>query len=157
MIEPAKLTLSDHALFDGLSTQQQAAIFAFAESVSFDTGQYIFHQGGAADRFYVITGGKVSLEMSDPGRGSLVVQTLTAGDVLGWSWIVKPYTWHFDARAIEPVTLLAFDAARIRWLFEAEYELGYRMVGRFMEILVQRLQATRLQLMDVYGNADSNR
>lgn len=86
-----------------------------------------------------------------PKRGAITIQTLSAGDVLGWSWLFPPYHTHFGARAIEPIRALSLDAKCLRNKCEEDHDLGYEFMKRFSEVVIQRLQATRLQLLDVYG------
>ena len=91
------------------------------------------------------------MEIFVPGRGHVVIETLEAGDVLGWSWLVPPYYWHFDARVVEPTRAIALDGECLRKKSEDNHELGYQLLKRFFNVISSRLQATRLQLMDVYG------
>jgi CRP/FNR family transcriptional regulator, cyclic AMP receptor protein len=93
----------------------------------------------------------VALEVQAPGR-TLRIETLNAGDPVGWSWLSAPYRWQLDARALEPCELLGFDGVCLRGKCETDHNLGYELMRRFAENLVDRLQATRLQLLDVYGH-----
>ncbi len=116
-------------------------------------GAELFREGEPAERFFLIREGSAALELSSPGRGTLVIETLQAGEVVGWSWLFAPYRWQFDARAREPTAVIAFDGACLRGKCEADHELGYELMRRFASSLTERLQATRLQLLDVYGHA----
>ena len=142
--------LIETRLFSDLALQHLETIAGCAVTAHFDEGEYLFREGGAADTFYVIRGGTVALETYVPGRGPTPVMTLHDEDVLGWSWLFSPYRWHFDARALEPVRALDFDGACLRDKSAADHDLGYELMRRFAEVIVSRLQATRLQLLDVY-------
>ena len=72
-----------------------------------------------------------------PARQTLPIQTLTEGDILGWSWLYPPYRWQFSARALEPTKAIAFDAARLRGRCEADHELGYQLMKRFAYVMTQ--------------------
>jgi CRP-like cAMP-binding protein len=85
-----------------------------------------------------------------PGQGRITIETIASGDVLGWSWLFPPYRWHFDAQALELTRAIAFDGACLRAKCDDDHDLGYAL-QRFARIMMQRLQATRLQLLDVYG------
>jgi CRP-like cAMP-binding protein len=87
------------------------------------------------------------------GRGALTVETVDAGDVVGWSWLFRPFRWHFDARALDPVRAIALDGACLRGKCDQDHTLGYELLNRFSPVLLERLQATQLQLIDVYGGA----
>ena len=119
----------------------------------FNAGEFIFRAGEEANHFYLIREGKVSLEVFAPARGSLTIQTLRGGDILGWSWLVPPYTSRFDARAAEMSRAIVLDGKCLRDKCEADHELGYELLKRVTPILGQGLDATRLQLMDVYSSA----
>jgi hypothetical protein len=86
-----------------------------------------------------------------PGRGDVVVETLGPGTVVGWSWLFPPYTWHFGAVAVEETQAIEFDARGVLNLCEREPALGYDLSIRFMAVLLDRLQATRVRLLDLYG------
>jgi CRP-like cAMP-binding protein len=121
-----------------------------AQEESFEPRELIFHEGDEADKFYLITEGNVALEIFAHERGPVTIETVGSGEILGWSWLVEPYRWHFDAQATAPTAAMGFDARVVRAGFEAHPNFGYVMMKRFLPIIVRRLQATRLQLLDVY-------
>lgn len=145
-------TLSEHPFFHEMEAVQLGTIVACAANVRFAAGDFIFRDGVPADHFYVVREGKVGLEVFVPGRGAIRVDTIEAGDVLGWSWLFPPYKAHFDARALTLVRALALDGACLRGKCEKDPVLGYQIMKRFAPILIQRLDATRMQLLDLYGN-----
>jgi CRP-like cAMP-binding protein len=81
------------------------------------------------------------------------VQTVGEGEILGWSWLFAPYRWHFDARAQQPTRALAFDGKCLRGKCDEDHDLGYAIYTRFMRIATDRLQATLLQLLDLYATS----
>jgi len=117
-------------------------------------GQPIFQEGGAAEHFYVINEGTVSLEAFVPGRGRITLQTLGPGDALGWSWLFPPNEWQFSAFATAPTELIAFGAAGLRERAEENRDFAYELVTRVARVLHQRLQATRRQLIEFYEPID---
>jgi CRP/FNR family cyclic AMP-dependent transcriptional regulator len=139
--------------FAGLESSHLELIAGCAVNEHIEAGSYLLREGEAADRFFLIRQGSVALEVHAPGRGSIVIETLDAGDVVGWSWLFAPYRWQLDARAMEACRLVAFDGACLRGKCDADHELGYQLMRRFADHLVHRLQAARLQLLDVYGRA----
>jgi CRP-like cAMP-binding protein len=122
-----------------------------ATNVRFNPNEFIFREGEAADKFYLIRHGKVSLGVYTPGHGSMTIQTVNEGDVLGWSWLFEPYQWHFDARALVLTRAVSFDGECMRTKCEADHDLGYELMKRFGQIIIQRLQAARLQNLDMYS------
>jgi CRP-like cAMP-binding protein len=121
-----------------------------ASNVRFNAGQILFHEGEEANQFYMIRQGKVAIEILAPELGPITVQTVGEGDVLGWSWLIPPYRWRFDARAVELTRAIALDGKCLRQKSEEDHDLGYELLKRFSGIIVERLEATRLQLLDVY-------
>lgn len=154
-METLERILAGHEFFKGLD-RYLPLLTGCATNVRFNADAYLFREGEAADRFFLIREGRVALEVSVPDRGPVVVQTLGPGEVLGWSWLFPPYQWHLDARAVEPVHAFALDGVCIRGKCEQDHELGFELMRRFSHVLVSRLQATRLQLLDVYGDVGTH-
>jgi CRP-like cAMP-binding protein len=151
MIDTSEYVLGEQAFLKGLSPAHLMAIAECAHPVTFASGKYVFHEGDPANHFYILTYGQVSLELYVPGRGSHVVQTVEKDEVLGWSWLFPPYRWHFDGRALTVVRAIDFNGMCLRAKCDADHDLGYDLMQRFAQTMMSRLQATRLQLLDVYG------
>ena len=143
--------LSEVPAFAGMSPDQLELIAGCGLNRVFEDGEYIMREGDPADVFYVLRSGRVALEVYMPGRGALTIETLDHGELLGWSWLVPPYRVAFDAKAIGTVHAIAFDGACLRGKSDQDTELGYELMKRIVPVLVERLQATRVQLLDVYG------
>jgi CRP-like cAMP-binding protein len=122
-----------------------------ATNTRFAVGAFLCRDGEAANQFYLIRHGKVALQIHLPDRGALTIETMEAGEVCGWSWLFPPYRWHFDVQALELTRALVFDGQCLRAKCEADHDLGYALMQRFAQVMMRRLQATRLQLLDLYG------
>ena len=144
--------LAEHPFFKNLEPRYLQLIAGCATNVRFDAGQYIFREDDEANHFYLIRHGKVALEVFSVQRGPLVIQTIDEGDVLGWAWLVPPYRTVFVARAIELTRAIALDGRCLRGKCEQDHDLGYELMKLFAQIIVERLHAARLQLMDIYGD-----
>jgi len=140
-------------VFAGLVPEQLALIAGCGRNSHVEAGTLLLREGDLADQFFLIRRGAVSLEVHAPGRASLRIETLEAGEVVGWSWLFEPFRWQLDGRAIGPCELIEFDGACLRGKCDTNHELGYQLMRRFARNIVDRLQATRLQLLDVYGDA----
>jgi CRP/FNR family transcriptional regulator, cyclic AMP receptor protein len=138
--------------FRGMGEDEIALIAGCGRNVHFDAGETIFRQGDAADTFFVLRHGTVAVGNFVPPRGELVIETLEAGDLLGWSWLFPPYRSHFDARALSAVRATQFDGACLRDKCAADPAFGYDLMSRFAQVLIERLQWTRLRLLDIYGD-----
>ena len=145
--------LAEIPFLAGLATEHRKLLSGCARNHRFDAGGYLFHEGDAADEFFLIRHGRVALEITAPGRPPVVFTTLGPGEVVGASWIIPPYRWMFDARALELVRAVGIDAACLRGKCETDHAFGYDMMKRFLPELVKRLHATRLQILDVYGKS----
>jgi CRP/FNR family cyclic AMP-dependent transcriptional regulator len=139
-------------IFADLEGPELDLISGCGSNTIFEDGSYIFREGEAADAFYAIRTCRVALELAAPARRPLVIETLEESDVLGWSWLFAPYRTRFDARAVGDVHAIAFDAACLRGKCDADHDLGYLLMSRFARIITERLQATRVRLLDVYGH-----
>jgi CRP/FNR family transcriptional regulator, cyclic AMP receptor protein len=144
--------IASASIFGGLDRSQLEVIAGCGRNEHAESGAFLLREGEPAERFFLIRRGSVALEVRTPGR-TLTIETLHAGDPLGLSWLFAPYRWQLDARAREPCELIGFDGVCLRGKCEADHDLGYELMRRFTENLVDRLQATRLQLLDVYGHA----
>jgi CRP-like cAMP-binding protein len=142
--------LAEQHFLKGMDEDQLKAIADCASYERFRKGEFLFKEGELAGHFYILSKGQVALELSAPGRGPIIVETLQDGDVLGWSWLFEPYRWHFDAVAQTDITAVAFNALCLRGKCESNHDLGYELVKRFAQVIMERLQATRLALMDLY-------
>lgn len=145
--------LTDSDVFSGLAGDDLDLIAGCGTNVRFEPGEPLGREGEKADIFYLVREGKVALEVSVPDAGALVIETLGPGDVVGWSWLFPPYRWTFDARAVEAIRAVALDGACLRGKCDQDQRLGYQLMQRFARVMRERLQATRLQLLDVYGSS----
>ena len=143
--------LSDTPFFARLEPGRLELLAGCARNVHFDAGAVLFREGDAADVFYVLRHGSVALETFVPARGGMTIETIDAGEVVGWSWLFPPYRWHFDGRALTRVRATSFDGACLRAKCDADPVLGYDLMQRFAQVMMERLQWTRLRLLDVYG------
>ncbi len=143
--------LQKHPFFAGAPAELIRLVAGCARNHIFHAGEYLFHEGEPANEFFLIREGKVALEIKAPAHPAIVFETLAVGDFAGSSWLIPPYRWVFDARAVELTRTTGIDAACLRGKCEADHDLGYEMMKRFLPALVKRLQATRLQILDVYG------
>ena len=142
--------LTEHPFFFGLEKRHLELLTGCASNVRFEAGDFIFRHGAEANEFYLIREGKVALEIFAAGRGTISVLTLQEGEILGWSWLVPPYRWKFDAQAVGPTRAIALDGKCLRKKAEEDHDLGYELFKRFAKVMEERLEATRLQLLDVY-------
>jgi CRP-like cAMP-binding protein len=148
----AELTAASQA-FAGLDPRHLELIAGCGSTARFAAGEHLFRTGDAAERFYLVRHGTVALEVIAAGHEPLTTETLHDGEIAGFSWLFEPYRWLFDARAVEHTSAIAFDAVCLRDKCDADHELGYQLMKRMAALAVSRLQATRLQLLDVYGHA----
>ncbi|MFZ0325635.1 MAG: cyclic nucleotide-binding domain-containing protein [Actinomycetes bacterium] len=150
--------LHDHPFFSGLDDAALALVAGCATNVHMAEGQYLYREGDPAETFYVIRHGRVAVEAHKPSGGSITVDTVDEGEVLGWSWLVPPHRWLFDARAVVSTSAVAFDGTCLRGKCDDDPVLGYALMQRVAHVMYERLQAARIRLLDLYGvSGDSGR
>ena len=150
-METLEKFISEHPFFSEIDSQYTPLLVGCASNVRFDAGAYVLREGQEANHFYLVRRGRIAIEISAPQRKPIVVDTLDAGDILGWSWLVPPYAWRFHARAMETTTAIALDGKCLRVKCEENHDLGYELLKRFAFVIDRRLEQTRLQLLDVYS------
>lgn len=143
--------IADHPFGNGLKPHYLDLLVSCASNVRFAADQHLFREGGEANQFYLVREGKVALEVLGPLRPTLIIETVAEGEVLGWSWLVPPYRWHFSARAVEAVRAIAVDGKCLRRKCEKNHDLGYELLRRTIDIVGQRLEATRFRMLDLYA------
>ncbi len=149
---PAEL-LAAHPFVVGMEEEEMRRISECIKEVAgFTADQTIFRSGGVARCLYLIRRGDIALEVPISGTRSRIVTTLTGGDILGWSWMFPPYRWAFDARAMSATEAIVLDGESLRRHTAEDCKLGYQVVWRVAREMADRLQATRLQMLDVYGD-----
>ena len=150
-METLERIIAEHPFFAGLESYYTGLLTGCAANVRFTPGTYIFREGEEANEFYLIRSGKVALEIFAPQHKPIVIETLAEGEILGWSWLLPPYVWKFHAHVMQETRAIALDGKCLREKCEQNHDLGYEVLKRFAQIVERRLEATRLQLLDVYA------
>lgn len=142
--------LQQHPFVAEFRPEHTQKLAALARQVQFAEGQIIFHEGDDYSVFYLLGDGMVALELEAPDH-LLRVQTLYAGDELDWSALLPHAGKHFQARALTPVTALAFEGEQLLASFKADPEFGMAFMLQLLRVVSERLRATRVQLIDMYS------
>src|SRR5262249_39956834 len=151
--EPLGTRVALHPFLAGMNRTQLTLLTDWAVARHFNTGQPILHKGEFANGFYLIETGKVALESEASFGGSILIKTMGAGVLLGWSWMSPPYVWQFTARAVEPTSALFFYATILWEYCEKDHSLGYELLKRISAVMVTRVQAAHDQMLTIYSNA----
>jgi CRP-like cAMP-binding protein len=139
--------LAQHPFLAGLEPRLLRQLAGLASQKKFDAHQILFYEGHPANEFYLVCRGKVGVETALLGCEAILIQTQSPGDVVGWSWLLPPYEWHYSARALEPTEVIALDGKALRARCEQDHDLGYEIMKRFAVVIVQRLVATRARML----------
>lgn len=139
--------LAAHPFFRGMDPRFLDLLAPGAYGMEFKPGETLFREGEPASRFFLVQRGRIVLEAHEPGDGTMVVSQVGPGDVLGWSWLFPPFAWHFRARALEPTRVIILDGAHLLVTAERNPEFGYDLMKRIAQVVIQRLQATRRELL----------
>ncbi len=151
--ETMETRVSLHPFFAGMKRSQLALLIDCAIPVHFKKGLVIFRAGEIANRFYVLETGKVVLESASKYGKPVIVDTIGAGDLLGWSWMFPPYVWQFTARAVEETDAIYFYGAILRQYCERDSSLGFELLKRMSVVMNRRLQAARKQMVSMHAGA----
>lgn len=146
-----KHLLKAHHFFKGLDPKYIELIAGCGVNAVFKKGEFIAREGEEANHFFVIRQGKAAIDILTAEQGPVIIQTVQDGDIFGWSWIIEPHYWRFDARAVETTRVIALDGKCLRGKCEKDARLGYELLKRFSSVLAQRLEIARFQLLDMYG------
>lgn len=141
--------LKEHPFFKDLDQSHIEFIAGCGRNAAFKEGDIILKEGEDADRFYIIRQGTVAIYIAKPS--SITIQTIKEGDILGWSWLIPPHKYRFSARAVEDTRAVALDGKCLRGKCEENAKLGYNLLKRLVNVLSGRLEATRIQLLDIYS------
>lgn len=143
--------LAEHRFFASLPADLTKRLAGCANNAVFQPGERLISEGGVADMFYAIRSGRVAVGVRPPAGSLALIETLHSGDVLGWSWLVPPHRWRFDAVAIEPVRAIQLHAACVRTYLAEHPEAGYAVATGIASVMAERLESSRLRLLDLYG------
>ena len=143
--------ISEHPFFAGLTDPDCDLIAGCGRMAVYEPGQFLLRTGSEAEHFFLIRHGRVALELTAPGRDPFLFETRSDGEVVGWAWLFEPHVTQFDARAVELTRVFLFDGTCLRGKCEQDPRLGYQLMKRFAQVLVQGFTDARLQLIDVYG------
>ncbi|MFF3817863.1 Crp/Fnr family transcriptional regulator [Streptomyces bluensis] len=138
-------------MLQALPAEHRDRLMRMASEVSFPLGARLFEEGGRADRFWIIRTGTIALDMRVPGRRAVVIENLRHNELVGWSWLFGPHTWHLGAETTTPVRAYEFDATAVRLMCEEDPALGASVARWVGDILAHRLRAARTRLLDLYA------
>ena len=142
--------LKEHSFFKDLKQEYIDFIAGCASNVMFKAGEVILRESEEADKFYLIRHGKVAIDISATRQRSITIQTIHDGDILGWSWLIPPHKYRFNAQAVENTVAIALDGKCLREKCEKNHDLGYELLKRLAGVFTQRLEVTRMQLLNIY-------
>jgi CRP-like cAMP-binding protein len=143
--------IAEHPFMAGLDREFLELIARKTTERTYERGDVLFREEETAKEFFLIVHGKIALEVAPPEKNHLTIQTVQTGEVVGWSWLIPPYKWAFDARVLKTTKVLAVDAAALREILETHCKDAYQFLIRLLPVIGTRLENTRLQLMDIYG------
>jgi CRP-like cAMP-binding protein len=141
--------LAAHPFLKGMTRHHIELLALCALPTKFDPGQNIFLEGEPASGFYLVETGKVVLEGKTSDGRQVVIDTVSAGEPLGWSWLFPPYLWHFTARATEQCSAICLSGMLLRQHREDDLTFSHELFRRTSEVMVRRLQSARGKLISV--------
>ncbi|MFI4937657.1 MAG: cyclic nucleotide-binding domain-containing protein [Candidatus Berkiellales bacterium] len=147
--------IKEHPFFKGFTDNELLFISGCGQNKVFKANEIIAQENTPANEFYLLREGKVAVCANIPHHQDKIIQTISEGEILGWSWLFPPYQWTFELRALETTHAVALNGKCLRDKLDEMPELGYKLMKRFSQLMVARLNATRLQLLDIYQKKGS--
>lgn len=144
-------TLPEHPFFEGFDAEVIELLAGCARNIHLRPDELVFRADEPAQHFYLIREGRIAIQVHELGGGSSILDTVEAGEILGFSWLVPPYRWVFDARASVDTRAVSFDAECLRAKCDADPAVGYALLTRVALIMHRRLEASRMRMLDLYG------
>ncbi|WP_321390197.1 Crp/Fnr family transcriptional regulator [Emcibacter sp.] len=151
-IKDIRTLLAENPFFDGISEEHMETMAGCGRLVHFKPGEFLLREGDEADTFYLIRDGEVAIESDVPTAGPLSIARIGPCGITGYSWLFPPHRNSFDSLALTHVSAIALDGECLRGKAEDDHELGYQLMKRFAQVMLDRLQAARRQMLDVYAN-----
>ncbi|MCX5137488.1 Crp/Fnr family transcriptional regulator [Streptomyces sp. NPDC060011] len=145
------MNASPTTMLRALPVDHREQLMRLAREVSFPEGTRLFEEGRSANRFWIIRTGTVALDLRVPGRRAAVIEILGHNELVGWSWLFAPHTFHLGAEATSPVRAYEFDAEAVRAMCRADPALGMAVAEWAGGIVAHRLQSARTRLLDLYA------
>ena len=157
-METTNLTdlLRDAPFTAGLGGSERRRLVSFARLVAFDRDDVLLREGEPTPYLAVITSGRVALRLRLPGRAPITVTTVEPGDIVGWSAVLAPFRATSTAVAVEPTEAIAFDGPPLRLALESDEDLAAALYPRILRSVARRLEGTRLQLLDLFGQPEES-
>jgi CRP/FNR family cyclic AMP-dependent transcriptional regulator len=118
----------------------------------YPAGTLLFREGEPADDPRIIISGLVSLMINVPHQGEMVVNTVSDGELLGFSALLSRHRWRSSARVSQTTRCLRFDGEGLRALMELDHELGYQVLRVAFRVATERMGDGFLQILDVFGH-----
>lgn len=145
-------TLRTSSFTAGLGRSEHRRLAALATRRTFAPGEVVLREGDETPFLGIVASGRLGLRLLVPDRGPITILTVEPGDVFGWSAVVPPYRSSSTAVAVEPTEAICFEAAVLRDALERDDDLAAAIHPRLLKLVARRLDATRLQLLDLFGS-----
>ena len=150
-LKSIKDLLAEAPFFEGMEDRHIEFLSGCGEIVHFEEGEFLSKEGEEANNFYLILKGEVAVESYVPAKGAMMISRIKEGGISGYSWLFPPYRSQFDTRALTQVKAIQLNGKCLRGKAESDHELGYQLMNKFTQMILQRMQDTRRQMLDIYG------
>jgi len=145
--------LTEAPAFAGLSDEHKRRLAAHGEAVEVGNGEVLFRSGDPARHFFVLVDGEISIEIPAVTGPTLQVQRLSPVRVLGWSWLLPPFKWSFNARAERDSEVIRFDGEAVLEACEADPAFGDAVIEDDAALMAERLDAAHRKMMEQWSPA----
>jgi CRP/FNR family cyclic AMP-dependent transcriptional regulator len=151
-LENIEKIISEHPFFNGIDQQTIKVIAENSRRLNFNPGEFLMREDEPGHCFFLILHGKVAIEVFAPERGPIIVSTIGENEICGYCWLIPPYTCRYDVRAVEFTRCICIDGTRLREICDENPKLGFELLRRTTQLMSSLLEATRVQVLDIYGD-----
>ena len=151
-MENIEQIIAEHPFFKGLGPQQISIIAEDSRRLNFSPGEFLMREDEPGSCFFIVLNGQVAIEVFSPERGPIIVSTVGENEIIGYCWLIPPYQCRYDVRAVEHTRTICIDGVRLRQICDENHEVGFELLRRTTELMSELLEATRVQMLDIYGS-----
>jgi CRP/FNR family cyclic AMP-dependent transcriptional regulator len=120
-------------------------LIPIVERAHVDERQYVFRQGDSAEKFYMLSHGKVLLEQRISEKMTVSIESVRPGYSFGWSGMmtggIEPYSrYTSDAISTESSELFILKGEDLNNLLDQDHHMGYLIGQRLTRVIARRLR-----------------
>ena len=146
MADDIRSALAGIPLFSGLPEDYLTRLSSLVTVEAHPRGSYVFREGEAGNKLYLILDGRIRISREVPGMGEEALAVLEKGNYFGEMALLDNHPRSADARVHESTKLLALDKKDFQDLLFIDKNVAYDVLWAFVRTLSSRLRETSNKL-----------